>query len=563
MQIPLARDDYLNHVTSDYHNAKLIRQAKSSDQNPFSSLPTQNIAPDVRTANGKSHKVINNAATSSNAARGASWRDREKSGAQVPPAPIPTPANGAMHPVPQYLRPFQNYGDFLRNTAVQPAVEVIRNYGTHNFVCHKAGPPLFSMPSGRQAAPAIGPYIMPMNPNVLPQPPRPQSRPMPSAPSPLPFNQTGPLPSMPTRESPQPNQLSSLELAKPKPMPNATATPLLATAQSVPAPAAPKISPIVPPNVFDEDIFDFIESQGNAKRTESVPVVNKPVEKPVAKPVEQSVEKPVAKSIEKPIEKPKKIVNASTSAEIKPSRPYELNSMYSKFSHLKQSTASAAVPIAPKPVTAKPNPQNSSQAKTTHADDLQIHKYLSKVAQKPNQHQSTKASNGMKSQSTNAQKHTATNEPRPALSAGLSGKLKQMFDEINKLHSKAELEEIQATRSLQRTSSIVSLPAAGTENESKSQMNDSNPFRRNRNAAPTHSQTNMRGRSLSNSNITDNSKGAISKQRATPNTNCNNNNVQYSPIKQCEGMTLLNFIEITDFSIAFSLQRSPNSSIGI
>lgn len=526
----------MNHVTSDYHNARFIRQAKSSDQNPLSSLSTQNNAPDVRTANGKSHKVIKNAATSSNAARGASWRDRELSAGPAPPAPIPTPTNGAIHPVPQYLRPFQNYGDFSRNTAVQPPVDVIRNYGAHNFVCHKAGPPLFSMPSGRQAAPAIGPFIMPMNPNALQQPARPQSRPMPSAPSPLPFNQAGTLPPMPTRESPQPNQLASLESAKPQPMPKATATPPLATAQSVPAPAAPKISPIVPPNVFDEDIFDFIESQGNARRTESVPAANKPVEKPIAQPVEQSVDKPVARPIGKPVEKPKKIVNAPTSAEIKPSRPYELNSMYSKFSHLKQSTASAAVPIATKPVAAKPNAQNSSQGKTTHADDLQIHKYLSKVAQKPNQHQVTKPSNGMKSQNTKAQNHTAANEPRPALSAGLSGKLKQMFDEINKLHSKAELEQIQATRSLQRTSSIVSLPAAGTENESKSQMNDSNPFRRNRNAAPTHSQTNMRGRSHSNSNITDNSKGAIPKQRASPNTNCNNNNVQYSPIKQCEGM---------------------------
>lgn len=299
-------------------------------------------------------------------------------------------------------------------------------------------------------------------------------------------------------------------------MPKAAVTPPLSTGQPETVPVAPKISPILPPNVFDEDIFDFIESQENAKRTESVPVVNKPVVKPIEKPVEC------------PVQKSKKIVNASTSAEIKPSKPYELNSMYSKFSHLKQPNAPAAVPISTKPVAAKPTPLNSSQNKTTNADDLQIHKYLSKVAQKPNQHHSAKASNEKKSQSTNAQKHKATNEARPALSAGLSGKLKQMFDEINKLHSKAELEQIQASRSLQRTSSIVSLPAA----ESKTQMNDSNSFRRNRNAAPAHSQTNMRGRSLSNSNITDTSKGAIPKQRSSPNTNNN----QYCPIKQCEGM---------------------------
>lgn len=583
MQIPLTRAEYLNHVTSDYHNAKLIRHLKTSDEKSLPS-PNETKTSTARDVNGNSHgtngfKVPNvpenvnkSAASKASVANGTSWRDREPVLTQAPSARTPTPTNGSMFravndPVPRPPLPMRNYGDSMHGYDYQqPPLNIVRHPYEHNIMCQKVGPPLFSMPSMpsmpyyRQSAPLISPFPMQMNqmglqqpfnhqskpivkPTVsqtnqpipstaalkasstapqpiqkaLQEPAKPQPKPVPNAPSPLPENQTVPPTMAPTSNSiaSQPNQTAAPESAKPQPKPIAAASSLLASNQPVPSTNAAKSSPIIPPNVFDEDIFEFIESQGSIKHSEPL------------------------QSVTKSNEIAPKIVNATTSAEIKRSTPYELNSMYSKFSHLKQSTATASVPLATKAAAAKPAQPNASNRKASDTDDLQMHKFLSKAAQKPNQPNKPtvqrpnqpKPNQPSTAQKTNASKSNTTNDACGPFSSGLSSKLKQMFDEINKLKSTAELEQIQATRELQRSSSIVSLPAARAANESRKSTNESHSSRRNQ-QAPAHSQSNLRGRSLSNS--IDTSKGAIPKHRNSPNTNKINN--RYSPNKQRDGM---------------------------
>lgn len=470
LQIPLTHCEYLNHATSDYHNARLIRHHETStNRNPFSnanaisSSTTNDTKLIERIPNGKAHdsnghraanpldKINNykNAIAKSNAAKnGTSWRDRAP--AQTERKFVRLPNNKvASKPLSQAPKPIE----VAKPTyAVRPAeVEKVRA-------------PTVTQQVGTQPPP----------------------KPMPTA-------------------------LQSVELA--------------------PSVAAPKISPMIPPNVFDEDIFDFIASQDKIKRNEPI------------------------QSLNKTVETPNKIMNASISAEIKPSKPYELNSMYTKFNHLKPTaSASASVPIAAKPATAKPkqnpfetnsqNNINSSHVKAPTAYDLQLYEFLSKVANtktkgtsgsaaaghKPNQLQPAKPSYEAKS--------TTTAKLLP--DAGLSGKLKQMFDEINKLKSKAELEEIQSSKNLERASSIVSLPAAAAANETNNQMIAAGTYRRSQNA-PSHGETNVRGRSLSNTNIVratpvDTSKGAIPKQRFLPNANNTNNKDTCSPGIQLDGM---------------------------
>lgn len=573
MQIPLTRTEYLNHVTSDYHNSKLIRQEKSCDQKTVLIDRVPNGIPNE--SNGKHN---NHAANRSNAAKtNASWRDRELTQPRPPSAPISTSSNGAMSCVTTDLAA-KSASLMGKPTSVEypqnPPMNHQASMMNYNFGCQKAGPPLYMNHFGPRGPYGsyghYNPYTNQISEMPMQPPARLQPIPMPTALSPLPSYQqqasaavpvfrpntshsiqtvlqdfvkspakpkaktSAPLPTnqqvssavaqtpnttqtnqqissatVPVSDSntPKSNQNALQKSDKPQLKSITTAaapvsSSLSSTVKPVSSTVTQKTSPIVP-NVFDENIFEFIESQGKVKRTESLQSVKKPDEP-----------------------KNKKIVNATTSAEIKPCKPYDLNSMYSKFSHLKTSAASASVPIATKPVAAKPTPSAlaSSQSKSSDVDDLQIHKFLSKVAQKPNHTHSVKSLNEVKSQNTNAQKKNVSNgndQARPALSAGLSGKLKQMFDEINKLQSKAELEqELQTTRSLQRTSSIVSLPAAG--NESINQLNDSNPFRRSQNAS-VNSQSNFRGRSLSNSNLADKSKGAIPKQRNPPSTNNDNN----------------------------------------
>lgn len=495
-------------------------------------------------------------------ANGTSWRDREPVPAQAPLARTPTPTNGAMFPVPRPQPPMRNYGDHGYDYHQPPLIHPYE----HNIMCQKVGPPLFSMPYYRQSAPMINPFPMQMKPfnqppkpivkpsplqtnqptekdglfaylssstyvpstqpiqKALPEPAKPQPKPVAKAPSPLPVNQTVPSVVPPTSKSTasQPNQKASLESAKPQPKPVAAASSSSTSKQPVPPTTAAKISPIVPPNVFDEDIFEFIESQGSVKPSEPL------------------------QSVAKPNEIPKKIVNASTSAEIKRSTPYDLNSMYAKFSHLKQSTTSASVPLATKATAAKPAQPIASNRKTSGTDDLQMHKFLTKAAQKPNQPQPNKpvtAATKPQKNIQNAHKSNTTDDAHVPFSTGLANKLRHMFDEINKLKSKAELEEIKATRELQRSSSIVSLPAAGAANESRKQTNESHTFRRSQ-QAPAHSQSNLRGRSLSNSNVIDTSKGAIPKHRNSP--NANKNHKGYSPTKQRDGMTRLSNIELND-----------------
>lgn len=606
MQIPFGRTEYLNHVTSDYHNRKLIQQEKlsESDQSPHSSS-SQSTASKNHATNGHSLEPNGNNATKSNkidapaikpteAKNNSSWRDREQVSAM--PAGLEYPPNTSMNFQPQ----FPNYG-FAHQKMGQPLYPP-----NHHVMNPQMNPWAMQQPHWppplQQRMPIVPPYQLPHNqPNIMKvnrnvaqepakllpnpmaalkalltgskanqkvetEPVKAQTKPVPvpsSSTSKSDLNQKSGLESVKEQMEPAAtvsktqsdlNRKTEVESAKSQPKPVATAEQPLSsveskliqksvqdTAKPQPKPvasSAPKVSPDMPPDVFSEDIFEFIDSQGTStKHTESLPAINKPDDKTTKiANATTSAEIKRTESANKPDEKNKKIVNASTSAEIKPSKPYELQSMYSKFSHLKPSGANASVPIATKPVTVKPTQSNSSQSKPSNADDLQIHKFLAKAAQKPNQPQSNKPSNELRSQNRNASQDNATNVSRPATthSAGLSGKLKQMFDEINKLKSKAELEEIQASRGLQRSSSIISLPTARAAKEAKNR-HESVAFRRSTHAqAPSHK--NVRGRSLSNSNFVDTSKGAIPKQRISPNTNNNNVNDVRRAEKQRAGM---------------------------
>lgn len=565
-----------------------------TDQNGLAPATQSNASVD-RSTNGKPpesngkraanvlDKINNNATTKSSVAKGTSWRDREPAALRAPPAPTPY---GTINRAVNDLMPQWPYQ--MQYPPVYPHPALIDDMGFP-----KIGQPLYSMQPGM---PMMSPFPIQMQKPFQP-PPRPnivknaKSQAVQSAAVPVPSPSTAQSedlkalieltklqkkpaattapattttklvasPVVPTAQS------KSQEASQSQPVPMPTLPPSLSTSKPAPLDAAPKNTPIVPPNVFDEDIFDFIESQGNAKRTETLQSVSKP--ELALQPSNKLTDQP-SKTVNKPnqplhqankLDERTKIVKASKSAEIKPCKPYEMNSMYSKFawvtslysslpihftphlfysifnpkfSHLKPSVAAAGtVPIPTKPAApVKPNQTSLSNGKSSDADDLQIHKFLSKAAQKPNQ-----PSNDARSQNSNARQTNGTTDARPALSAGLSGKLKQMFDEINKLKSKAELEEIQASRSLQRTSSIVSLPAAGTANESKNQMNESRVFGRSQHPS---AQSHVRGRSLSNSNIADTTKGAIPKHQTSPNTN-NNNNARYDSAKQREGILSL------------------------
>lgn len=288
--------------------------------------------------------------------------------------------------------------------------------------------------------------------------------------------------------------------------------------------STPKPTSIVPPSVFDEDIFEFIEAQGSAKRTESLPVALSVAMIQPTPSIQSTRSAQSAQSVQPP-NKPeeKRIASASTSAQIKPSRPYALNMMYSTFSHLKASTATASVPVATKPAAAKPTQSESLPSKPPNGDGAQIDKSASKPAHRPNQPQPSKPVNQVKTQNMQMPKRNTTDsKPSSIMGAGLSDKLSQLFAAINELKPKAELEQIRESRSLQRSSSIVSLPAnAATKNTSSSSESTPSTIRSANSQARAQPQRNLRGRSLSNSNIADSSKGAIPKQKSVSNQNIN------------------------------------------
>lgn len=254
---------------------------------------------------------------------------------------------------------------------------------------------------------------------------------------------------------------------------------------------------MLPPNVFDENFFEIIESQSDLTKRNNhklcednrngVGLANDPTKAHYQK-----------KNLEnKVLLTGKPIVN---DPKIKPSTAYDINLMYSKFSHLKGQMSSSE--LHPKNQARKPAFNNISLAPTN------VSCYTNQMNSNSNHYKPQAINQSLKPADNNLPQISSNTKIEKVIAAesncnqnaNLNSKLKQVFDEINKKKSKDELTAMLANN-LSRNPSMCSLP---TTSKNPKPINE---FERNHRRQTPLSP--LRVRSLSSVNTPGSRQGTI------------------------------------------------------